>query len=131
MYRRFTQTENPIAVLVMSSAALAMTKHDIRTVVDTELEEDRPDREAVECTFQLLEAANNIEPIYQSASDVENFEKDLFVHWATPKKRITLISPSQAEQGLRLYRRTHTGWSQLTQHTTAADLRAALRWVLQ
>lgn len=117
--------------LVINSSAIPITIAEITRTVEAEAPEDRPSDPVVQRAIQLLEEAHAQTSVYLAASEVEGFEGDLFIHWKTPKKRMTIISPRQPESALRLYKKLSTGWSQLIQNPSPADVTAGLAWVLE
>lgn len=130
-YAEFILPKDTLVEAVLSSSALPLTIAQIRRVAASEPPEDRPPEVAVQRAVRLLEETHASAAIYLAASDIESFEGDLFIHWTSAKKRITIISPHQQNGSVRLYKKIGTEWSQLMLNPSPVDVASALKWVLQ
>ena len=128
-YATVNSTRGP--ALHLSSIAVPTTIARMERIAETDPLEDRPTGNVVLRLTTLLAESHAHAAIFIGASEVESFEGDLLVHWQSSGKRVTIISPRQEEQPLRLYRKLSTGWSQLMQDPSPTDVTAALQWSLQ
>jgi hypothetical protein len=130
-YRQYAQAQDTFISRVVNGMAVEDTIRDIRSVALAETDEDRPDEAVIARAEAILRKANQHDPIYLEASEIEGFEGDLLIHWATEQKRLTLVSPKQPDQNLRLYRRMANGWTEHVPNPSPADIVTAIKWVLQ